>query len=629
MRDLLDLYVRSLAEREDAGDAPEYRQDLGTFLDWLLEQLGFTVYMHSYKRTGIARRKSSGDKQLGVDILATKEISDTNESVFLFVLKHGDIGRAEWAAGVAGKLQQDLWSAAGRSPEIDKWFAPTANQWTQRTVVVVHNGDLDKTDLGSMIDSDIRKIKSQYNVEVEWWDADRLVELAMRSDSSILEGSILPPAARPFIRMSIDSLRRAPDGRAFDIGGVDQYLEQLLPGDAPLTKDRNTPPLLRVRRQISELGLAASIIIEQAQRVARGTSLPALDGLERMICRAMVWLQRLPPEDIEQLAEAAKPSTRKTKGHETRVLRALHALLDQYTGIAIAFAKRLEIISRDKYGLALALPSEPIDYPLRVLRFSGYLAMAGLLLYEKNDAVQARLLAVTILNIWTNNEGGALSPITDDQIIEIGIVFELWLSLGMNTEVSSFAGKIFKRYMQRQEFGAPFPAIWMRASIPMKEKDLRTLNEAHSTGIEQRPAGFTDDSTTVLPVLIYILHRSGSIVPNEQISLLLGIGEKDTKSRRRLCFQTWIPPENAPEHWYARSVTDQGDCHVYSLHTDILLTASDENSMATRMTQEYERISKKPLQGSLAKRLNLSAIDRIAWKRWRIPPPSIIYTSKI
>lgn len=630
MRDLLDLYVRSLAEREDAGDAPEYRQDLGTLMDWLLEQLGFTVHMHSYKHTGTSRRKSSGDKQLGVDILASKVNTDGSETVYLFVLKPGDIGRAEWAAGVSGKLQQDLWSAATRSPEIDKWFAPTANRWAQRTIVVVHNGDLDKTDLGSQIDTDIRAIRAQYSIETKWWDAEKLVELALQCDTSILEGSILPPAARPFIRIAIDSLRRAPHGREFDIHAVDQYLEQLLPGDAPLVKDRNTPPLLRLRRQISELSLAANIIIEQSRRVAGGTTLPALDSLERMMCRTMAWLQRLPNEDIDQLiTEAKKPPGRRQKGHEARVLRALQSLIDQYIGMAIALKDKLQAFSRDRHGLAFARPSEPVDYPLRILRFSGYLAAAGLFLYERNELDQARHLSIVIRDMWDNNEGGALSPVTDDQVVEIGMSFELWLSLGMKTEVQKFAGMMFERFLHRQQFGAPFPAIWMRSSIPMRESDRRTLVEAYLSGLDYRPAGFTDDASTILPMLIYVLRRCGTSVSDDQIISVLGMSEKNATHRRRICLQAWAPPETAAEHWYSRSVTDEGDCHSFNLHYGNLLGARPSDTMADRLVPEYERVGKKTLRESLAERLNLSPMDRIAWKRWRIPPPGSVLIKKI
>ncbi len=72
MKDVLERYIRSLAERELKDDAPERLQDLGTFLDWLLERRGFTLLLRAYKHTGTARRKSAGRLQLGVDVVASK-----------------------------------------------------------------------------------------------------------------------------------------------------------------------------------------------------------------------------------------------------------------------------------------------------------------------------------------------------------------------------------------------------------------------------------------------------------------------------------------------------------------------------------------------------------------------------
>jgi len=630
MRDLVDLYVRSLAEREDASDAPEHRQDLGTFLDWLLEQRGFIVHMHSYKRDGVARLKSSGDKQWGVDLLATKQDADGQDCVYLFVLKQGDIGKSEWAAGVSGRLQQDLWAAAERSPQIDKWFSPEPISWKKRTVVVVHNGELDKTDLGSQIDTAIKNIKAQYSVDVEWWDADRLVDLAMKSEEAVLDGSLLPPAARPFIRMALDSLKRAPNGRGFDIDAVDRYLEQLLPGTAQLEKEGHTPPLLRLRRQLSELALAASIIIEQCRREANNTSLPALDTLERMICRGMVWLQRLPSDQTDAvIAEAAKPPSRWTKGHAGRVLKAWQSLIDQYVWVATGLSVKLAPISNIENGLALALPSERIDYPIRVLRLSGYLAISAQILYEQNKVTEASQIANVLKALWETNASGALNPIIDDQIIEIWLVFELWLNLGMRTEIAKFAYDMFKRFLQRQALAAPFPAIWMRAEIPINEKDLRTLVEAHYTSLENRPATFIDDSSTILPLLIYVLRKCEIAVADDELRTFIGSRDEDAEYRREISAQGWSPPRTIAAHWYGHSVSDQGDCYSFNLGISPFLRPSSNVSVADMLVNEFEEAGKDSLEESLAQKMKLPALDRIAWKRWRTPPPLNIFVDKL
>lgn len=98
------------------------------------------------------------------------------------------------------------------------------------------------------------------------------------------------------------------------------------------------------------------------------------------------------------------------------------------------------------YGLAFPAPGEVINYPLRALRLSSYLATAGLSLVfaaleqpkqKKAQAqaeaqrAEARKIATSLVTLWEHNQGGCLSPVTDDQIIDISLAWELWLRLDM------------------------------------------------------------------------------------------------------------------------------------------------------------------------------------------------------
>ena len=72
MRALLDRYVRSFLEQEQSRDAPEYRQDLGTFIDWLLLRKGFRVVERTFRHDGAARRGARGERQWEPTYLPSK-----------------------------------------------------------------------------------------------------------------------------------------------------------------------------------------------------------------------------------------------------------------------------------------------------------------------------------------------------------------------------------------------------------------------------------------------------------------------------------------------------------------------------------------------------------------------------
>lgn len=618
MKELLDIYIRSVGEQEQAGDAPEHYQDLGTFLCWLLERHGYEIHVRAYRREGIVHRKSTGRSQWGVDILASKPDPDGVDRAWRFVLKQGDFGSRQYQPSVDGTMIHDLWLAAGRDPSDDSRHAPNDGDWERVTVVAVHNGELKTEEIGSQVKNQRELIQKQCGVAVEWWDANELVKLAMAppvdSSQGVLDehadASLFPPSVRPFARMALDSLQRDSDrkGYTFDLGAIDLLVEHLLPlGRARSTHGRMSmlgkgEPLKprRLYRAASELALFVGMLEVECRRLASGNSSPVLETISRILCRLVEHIRRLERSDLHG------------------IIAKMEALLDNLAGRYIAQAQRLrarlEPLLDIPYSLALPINGEQIDYPLRTLRLGAYLAMAGLACLERKDENEARAFAQALDRLSISNEGGLLSPITDDQIIELGAIWMLWLRLGMHDEVARSTQQLIQRLAVRQRGNHPMPALRQQARQPMDVSDLRTLVDAYYLG-RTSATGFNDSGSTILPLAVTLCMRSGTPVPDELLGWFHPLEPTEKNQHARVVYlQSWQPPDDAADEWYAAEIRFRGITEVYDL-----------TNGAEAMVKAFEQFHGLGLPASSAAAWGFPFIDWLAFCLHRTPPPMSLF----
>src|SRR5262249_19132222 len=157
-------------------EAPEYNQDLGTFVYWLLERCGYRILEQTFRYYASKRIKATGERQWGADILATKSDVDGVLRGYRFVLKRGSVGNAQWRHE-DGFLPHDMWLAAERGPQDFALRFPgeTVERWS---VVAVHNGEFRAEQIGEARTNLLEEIPRRTRTDhVDWWDAARLVEL--------------------------------------------------------------------------------------------------------------------------------------------------------------------------------------------------------------------------------------------------------------------------------------------------------------------------------------------------------------------------------------------------------------------------------------------------------------------
>jgi hypothetical protein len=607
MKQALDRFVRALAERELAADAPETIQDLGTFVDWLAERLGFDVHLRAYKYGGLERRKSSGRLQLGADMLATKQGEGGTAILYRFVLKVGPVSTGVWGrSGDPGNIVHDVRLAAGRNLARDHEDFDFGTQVPASVVVVaVHNGDFDAEALGGSR-AQLRDELAKQGVGLEWWDAGELVRLAVPLLAKGPDGDeggdagLFPPGVRPFARLALESLRRDP--RSFDYRALDEYLDARLPLGRALScegakekLERGEPlPALALMRQAAELPLFTSMLLSESFARPRASTLPLLDALEHCACRVAEHAQRHddPTSDVNL----------------RKVRETLKALLGQYVDVAQRLQERLTPLCDIEYGLAIARQSEPVDYPLRCYRLLGYLAVAGLVSLDLGNEAEARKFGDTVAALWERNDAACESPVTDDQVIELTAIWSLLLRLGLEARVGQRACSLMYRACARRVAGMPLPGVYQRASIPINDRDARILATVHAAG-RKADAEFVDESSTLLTIAAYVAYKHGQLDEGVVERLRRGIHEPQGREIVPACsFQIWQPPLDAADEWYAHEIAYRGVAHQF-------LEPQDREAFL----KEFEEQARQP-QASYGQRVGLSSLDLIAWKRWRTLP---------
>src|SRR5205085_12332087 len=127
-------------------------------------------------------------------------------------------------------------------------------------------------------------------------------------------------------------------------------------------------------------------------------------------------------------------------------------VLKAYIGGGIRLAEKLISISPEEYSLAIPLQGEALNYPMRTLRLAAYLAVAILASVELGDAPTATELGACLSRLRQTDSGGLCSPVTNDQMIELGAVWQAWVRLGLFDEAALCARSVIERMFLRRAF---------------------------------------------------------------------------------------------------------------------------------------------------------------------------------
>ena len=618
MRRILERYIRSLREQEQSpASAPEYRQDLGTFVHWLLERHGYRVHIRAFRYDGADRRTATGERQWGIDITASRRELSGATVGYLFVLKYGDVGVAQWNDS-PGSLCHDVLLAAELSDDDKRKLTP-GESITHWKVVAVHNGDFNLSQLRSQRENLVAKTRERQGVDVIWWDANRLTELALeapsRTDSVAqcladqADEGIFPPGVRPFAQLAINSLQLAQSGIAFDLKAVDHLIEAVLPkSESSLKQDIVNPA--RWHRRVSELSLFAEMVAVECRNrsVIGGSTLPALETYERVICRA-VHLLALAPEESRGKSDLKNAAD------------LLRLLLEKYLDLGLLLREHLSPVLGLENGLALSSSSERLDYPLRAMRLLGYLAVAAHVASDIGRDNDRNVLVDAVEQLCSHNAAGALTPLLDDHVVELSILWDLLLGTDRVASATQTAQEVANRILLRRTFGLCMPALWLSSTLPLQDRTVRILVESKSGPTVE----YEDGGSQILPLALYIGWALAQVEEVEQILRWSAPNrkkgdpfEEPPAQVRPIHQQSWLPPDDAARSWYAESLAGKGTSHVYP-----------NNGNALEFFAGFERFNRPLSKPSVAELMGLPSLDRIAWKQLRNPPPMALFVKHL
>ena len=170
MRLVIRQYLETLKERGE----------LDVMLPDLLSQMGLEVFLSP----GI------GTRQLGVDVAAVGSINGSEDTVYLFSIKSGDLSRKEWSSGNPQDLRPSI-------EEIVEQFIPQRmppeHKLKPIEICLCFGGEV-KEDVRPDVTAFENKVESrESNLKFSEWNGDRLADLI---EKHFLREELLPRESR-------------------------------------------------------------------------------------------------------------------------------------------------------------------------------------------------------------------------------------------------------------------------------------------------------------------------------------------------------------------------------------------------------------------------------------------------
>ncbi|MEZ4229074.1 MAG: hypothetical protein R3B89_07920 [Polyangiaceae bacterium] len=554
--------------------------------------------------------------QLGVDTLALRRRPDGAVEIYRLVLKAGPVGIRQWGQGASrGSLIHDLHLAASKHLAREAEDHGVKHEEVARVVVVaVHNGDFDLEALAGQRAQLRENLLKTYGVELEWWDAERLVEMAL-SALSVGESrsDLFPPAVRPFARVALDYVSASGADGADAVGSVTRFVDALLPPDKkprvledPLAQTSIDEPhsALELLRLANESEIFAEMMIVQSDARGSGCAFGSLDAIELVLLRLMDHLRRL-----------LKPS-----GLKTRLRKTIGSLIDKYVQVIEAMCSRLEPVLVGDTSLALPSGAEPIDYPLRVLRIAGYLAVGGLsLLRVRRQSARAVRIANVVERLWLTNRPAVEGPILDENLVELALVWEFLLRLNRTRVVGDMASGLLDRCLLRRAVGWPLPALYQSVGATdgsRRARDVRDLVEGFLGG---RGELIEDEGSTIIPLALYLASKCGDV--DDTVMRRLQAHE----SGKQCVLQVWQCRADAPHEWYAKNVSGGGGTRVFEyVPPEVAKSGVPGASGIGEFARQFDEFAKAP-ETSAAEEWGFPVVDRMAFRAFRIRPPMRLF----
>lgn len=542
-------------------------------LDRLLPDLLLSMSIPPISRAQI------GVRQAGVDVAAVGKHPETGlKTLFLFVIKQGDMGRSDWNNGqqaVRPSLDEvkDVYLQNNVSP---------SHQALPVCVVVCTGGEL-KQDCQQDWTGYTKKNKSDGELEYEFWGGD---ELAVYIEKYLFNENVLPEELRSKFRKTLALLGDAD----YDYSDYYEILDQLLvkADFGNITKKSSKDKVLKAFRTVS---LCQNIIFFWA--ASENNIRPAIYCVERTVLNA--W-------DVIRRYELYK-----NKKIVASYLNILHVLLGVYNEYALKVQGHCDV----KDGFS-GYSGEYLLECLSIFENMGFLSNAGLvfmsyaLLQQDQGLFDSSKAIVAMLKSFIKNQKSSSSPCYDGHIIEISQAIYLLHCFQEDEFIEEWVFKIIDR--------SSFAYFRMGKYFPIDSDSFDDLVELSVA--DNIPKEKLFQLSTLIPILA-------------QWSLALGFDEL-YESIQRIAEKEF--PECTMQIWYPDSDTDS---FLYTANAarksgnseaPVLLDASIEE-MKSRIRLVQDRTI--PLEELSSCKAGLPFLPVVASRHFRTPMLPVYWQAEV
>ncbi|PCJ43313.1 MAG: hypothetical protein COA71_00075 [SAR86 cluster bacterium] len=495
MKLIIRQYLASLKEREE----------LDAVLPDLLSQLGLNVYS----------TPGRGTRQDGVDVGAVGKLNgDTEEKVYLFSIKAGDLTRNDWDGDALQSLRPSL-------NEILDSYIPNRlppEHKGKKIVICLCFGGVIKEQVRPAVTGFIDQVKNE-NVNFEEWNGDKLAELIQ---ASFLREELLPDSARSHLRKALALIDEPEASYRYFL----DLLHCLLDSNSGKDKDRLTA--------LRQINICLWIHFAWARDAGNIES--------SYLCSELALLYGW---------EIAKGYVQK----KTKVAKAIQAtflsIVGVYQQVCFSFLDEKVLPFVDKrHVLSVSVRGScDLDINLRLFDILGRLALCGLWTYSiiqriPEDETELRETLVesfqryvlSIKQLIENNPALKL-PIKDEQAIDITLAMLLLMIDGnSNRDLSTWLREIMNRALF---------ALKVHGKYPCNIDSYRDLLE-HPTADDNYLKENTCGS-----ILYPMIGLCAELI--EDTALFEMVQAIKKKKLEHCNFQLWFPDDDSEEHLYINS----------------------------------------------------------------------------
>jgi len=395
-----------------------------------------------------------GVRQAGVDLAAVGNDADGRRSLWLFVLKRGDLGRKDWDT-----LPQSIHPSLNEIQDVylRNNVAPEHKDLPVR-IVVATTGDF-KQEIQQNLVGYADRIKRD-GLDLETWNGDRVAELM---EQYLLTENVLPGSARSQLRRAL-ALVGEPE---YDLQHYHELLRELL--DWAPANPAGVAKQGRARvRSLATVHLALGILCRWAS--ADGNLRNALLAAERTVLWA--W-------DAVRKAEAAE---------DKDLFDAYVRLVHTYLEVSIEYFNRVQGHLFVKNAIARYYRESPL-LTERVFEELGNVGSIGLSHFifgvvtkDKQLLDGANALAES-LNALVETHPISGSPCYDNQCIDISLALLLLCFTERREVAKSWLNQLASRLIYAYRIGKWFPIATdsfddlVAFEIERNEVDLQKLKE--------------------------------------------------------------------------------------------------------------------------------------------------------